>query len=640
MAEQTKARLNFVQIPQSLYDELQTKAENTLYFCPDTQRIHLADKVMSRPVQIVSEIPAERVAGNIYYCDGSLYYDDGAVAKSVSGEQDLFDEYSNSASASVKKISQEYLPDIQFQGKSLKDSNGNVVSGIGKSINFIGIGNVTVDDNGNITVRLGENLNSSEFEKTDGVTNGTCKVSGGVPSTYNQLPGNVDVKCVRKADSPVIKFATNGEVHLVGGEEFTVKVYDEASNSNSYKVGPILLSDFITENADGTKTIKSTSKDYSNGAVTLKVTGFGVEANSDRGATDYSATLTFEIALANTSMTQNYVSFVIAQTNGKTYTSSRLLYYITDTSVPSTTVSLSETKAKATVSGLTVLTNYSVTCTATADLVTPASSANNTGHIAFDIVNSWTASTDTTKNITLNGNNTYSSTLSCVVNNGIQTGIKIGAKADNINGYGSVSYATIDGTYLVDKHTIGTTDDLNEAFDNESYRLTTAYGEWVSSTSLAADSGEGKTGLMIYGGKLQYPAGDFSACDNGESLVQPNYDNCSGTRTYIRKFTKTGSLGGGTLTIGNDTISGSTLKNKIDGGVLKIEVAKDTHDKWYDVTKLVKDGGIGTGFNYSTNSAVISFAFTDGTSASDVYVRITMTKDTSIKLTSIAVDLA
>lgn len=643
MAE-TKAKLNFVQIPQSLYDGLTTKASNTLYFCPDTQRIHLGDKTMSRPVQIVSKIPAQRVAGNIYYCDGSLYYDNGSEAKSVSGEQDLFDEYSNSTSTSVKKISQEYLPDIQFQGKPLKDSSNKVVSGIGRSINFIGIGDVTVDDNGNITVRLGENLNSSEFGKTDGTTNGTCKVSTGIPSTYNSLTGNVDAKCIVKSTTNVVKFVTNGEIHLVGEEKFVVKITDSAKNTTSYSVGPIKLSDFIT-NEVVTKT-EETYTSNNGGVVTLGVTSFGVEANSDKGATDYSASIAFSVDFAKISgIAQGYISVEITQDEktGK-YTGNNLFYYVTDTTTPSTTVTLTETKTEVTTSGLTSLTAYTVACKAeTNGMMTPASAGDSKGYIYFDVTGSWSSQADKEVSITLGSAASYNSTLNFPVNDGIQTGIKVGAKSKNINGYGPLTEKEITGTYLVDKHTTGTTDDLNEAFDNESYRLTEEYAAWTSSTSLVDTDAVGKTALMVFGGKLQYPTGDYSGCDNGKGLTQPNYDDCSGIRKYIRKFTKTGSLGGGSLTIGHDAISGATLKSAIDGGSLKIEVAKNTHDKWYDVTKLVKDGGIGTGFGYGSNdstSATISFAFTDGTSASDVYVRITLTKGSTVKLTSIVADLA
>ena len=648
MAE-TKAKLNFVQISQSLYDGLATKASNTLYFCPDTQRIHLGDKTMSRPVQVVGEIPAQRVAGNIYYCDGSLYYDNGEEVKSVSGEQDLFDEYSNSTSTSVKKISQEYLPDIQFQGKPLKDSANNVVSGIGRSINFIGIGNVTVDDDGNITVRLGENLNSSVFGSTnDGVTDGSCYMFN-APTVQYTLPGGTEAVVLKKSSTAAL-FKTRAKVHMENGESYTVVVKNttEGKTIGTYSIGP------VNKLTDGE--INSNNNTYTNGPVTLTLSNFTIEENSEKGATGYSANLEFAIRLDNIAELNNgYVTVEIKQGDDtkNAYKGNNLFYYVTTTDVkPVTTATISTTQTKVVTSGISALSSCSVKCSATATNVAyPATYAAQKLQFYFDALNSWSSTADKSDAVSLSSteqNNltkdtTWTRESSFAVKDGKHTGsnISISAKAGNVNGYGEVATVTLNKNLLIDSHTKGTTNALSEPFDNETYRVNNSFETWNSANVL----GDGE--LMVYGGKLQYPTGTYVGYNDGlESIVgsnQPDYSSMTGTRYYIRKFTKTGSLGGGSLTIGHDAISGATLKSAIDGGSLKIEVAKNTHDKWYDVTKLVKDGGIGTGFGYGSNgstSATISFAFTDGTSASDVYVRITLTQGSTVKLTSITADLA
>lgn len=99
----TKARMNFVQLTQTIYNGLDTRDVNTLYFCTDTNRIYLGTVLMSRPAQVVDTLPESGQLLNTVYIkttDGTIWYYDGTKYNKVGGS----DAAVTSVSVAGKKL--------------------------------------------------------------------------------------------------------------------------------------------------------------------------------------------------------------------------------------------------------------------------------------------------------------------------------------------------------------------------------------------------------------------------------------------------------------------------------------------------------------------------------------------------------
>ena len=99
----TKARMNFVQLTQTIYNGLDTRDANTLYFCTDTNRIYLGTALMSRPAQVVGTLPESGQLLNTVYIkttDGTIWYYDGTKYNKVGGS----DAAVTSVSVADKKL--------------------------------------------------------------------------------------------------------------------------------------------------------------------------------------------------------------------------------------------------------------------------------------------------------------------------------------------------------------------------------------------------------------------------------------------------------------------------------------------------------------------------------------------------------
>lgn len=99
----TKARMNFVQLTQTIYNGLDTRDANTLYFCTDTNRIYLGTTLMSRPAQVVGTLPESGQLLNTVYIkttDGTIWYYDGTKYNKVGGS----DAAITSVSVADKKL--------------------------------------------------------------------------------------------------------------------------------------------------------------------------------------------------------------------------------------------------------------------------------------------------------------------------------------------------------------------------------------------------------------------------------------------------------------------------------------------------------------------------------------------------------
>ena len=498
------------------------------------------------------------------------------------------------------------MPDLKFQGQD--------VGKLAKSINIVGVGNVSVDDDGNVTIRLGENLNSSSFNTKDSnETNGTASASYTTTGSRTLADGtsaNVWLLGTNK-----ITINTAGKIHfdddtttfvlVVGGKTFTF--------------GPITKS--------------TTYKDAAQTGAQLVVSNWGAEAKSATGATGYSANVSFTINVESLGLTTDgYVDLSLKHMKagaivGKEYAISNMFYLVNDTTTKanatSATVSLSATTSNVkTLSGVSYLTGGTVTYTATVDHVgVPATNGATTSPVTFDN-SGWAA--DKTADVAYNAT-TASATASLVTGQYASTATTVAVSAKNVNGTGTTTSASLGKALLVDTATATASTDTIEYFDTEAKRLQSDMSTaWVSTTSLAAASGEGATGLMIKGGQLKYPAGTFTGCNDGFGGIvganQPDYSGCTGERFYARKFVKTGSIPSATFTL-THTASIATFIDAASTAATKmwVEVSKNG-TVWYDINTA----GIGTARNLGTTSSSFTFEFTDGVATGGMFFRIRM----------------
>lgn len=120
----TKARMNFVQLTQALYNSLGTWDTNTLYFCKDTNRIYLGTDLMSRPAQVVATLPESGQLLNTVYIktsDGTIHYWDGTQYNKVGG--------SDAAITNVS-IANKKLTTVTAGGTTVEKRIGGLFNGI------------------------------------------------------------------------------------------------------------------------------------------------------------------------------------------------------------------------------------------------------------------------------------------------------------------------------------------------------------------------------------------------------------------------------------------------------------------------------------------------------------------------------
>lgn len=530
----------------------------------------------------------------------------------------------------ANKLNDAYAPVLKF--------NGSEVGVLNNEINVIGDGSVSVV-NGVVTLRLGPNLNSSAFNTTDGHADrgGALAVASGIP-TANKVLSNGVAKAVWVTGGDVSVNTTKNGNAVTSSNKINAFHFDSAETTfdvtvgaHTWSIGPIT--------GNGTY-----SNEPGSSAPLVEIVVSNWTAEPKTGATGYCANVVFTIAIGDIGLVDGEYTIVIQHvgSNGAAKFTSGKFYIVNDGETKAVasnaTVALTGTSAK-TISGVSYLTAGTVTASADiADAFTPASSGANGSSVTYDI-NGW-ASDPSADNLTYteNGKSTASSTT---LTNGQYasdaTTVKI--TPSNINGSGTAVTASLGKALLIDKTAQGVGTDLSEPFESETRRLNEALEAWDSTDSLA-DGAAGAEGLMIKSGALLYPTGNYVGCNDGFNNIvganQPDYSACTGERSYIRKFYKNASLGGGTFTITHS----KSLSAFATAGTLKLEVSKNGSD-WYDITKLVKDGGIGTAFSWGASSTSITFAFTDGAADKNIYARIAMASSSvDVQITNLEANLA
>lgn len=362
------------------------------------------------------------------------------------------------------------MPDLKFQGQD--------VGKLAKSINIVGVGNVTVDDDGNVTIRLGENLNSSSFNTKDSSeTNGTASASYTTTGTRTLADGTS--ANIWLLGTNTVTITTAGKIHF----DDTTTTFVLVVGDKTFTLGPISKSDTYTDAAQA--------------GAKLVVTNWGAEAKAATGATGYSANVTFTINIEALGFADGYVDLSLKHMKagaivGKEYAVSNMFYLVNETTqkanATAATVTLSATASNVKVlSGVSYLTGGTVTYTATVDHVgVPATNGATTSPVTFDCAG-WAV--DKTADVAYNATSA-SATASLVTGQYASTATTVTATAKNINGAGTTASASLGKALLVDTTTVKASTDTIEYFDTETKRLqsdmTTA---WVSATSLAAASG-------------------------------------------------------------------------------------------------------------------------------------------------------
>ena len=530
----------------------------------------------------------------------------------------------------ASKLNDAYAPVLKF--------NGTAVGVLNNEINVIGDGSVSVV-NGVVTLRLGPNLNSSAFNTSDGHADrgGALAVASGIP-TANKVLSNGVTKAVWMTGGDVSVNTTKNGNAVTSSNKINAFHFDSAETTfdvtvgtHTWSIGPIT--------GNGTY---SNEPGSDNPLVEIVVSNWTAEPKT--GATGYCANVVFTIAIGDMGLIDGEYTIVIQHvgSNGAAKFTSGKFYIVNDdvtkAVASNAAVTLTGTSAK-TISGVSYLTAGTVTASADiANAFTPASSGANGSSIAYDI-NGW-ASDPSADNLTYTENGKSAASSTTLIDGQYAsdaTTVKI--TPSNINGNGTAVTASLGKALLIDKTSQGTGTDLTEPFESETRRLTEALGAWDSTWSLA-DGADGDEGLMIKSGALIYPTGTYTDCNDGFNNIvganQPDYSACTGVRSYVRKLYKNASLGGGIFTISHN----KSLSSFVTAGTLTLEVSKDG-STWYDITKLVKDGGIGTAFTWGSTSTSITFAFTNGTADKNIYVRIAMASSSvDVQITNLEANLA
>lgn len=153
----TKARMNFVQLTQALYNSLGTWDANTLYFCKDTNRIYLGTDLMSRPAQVVATLPESGQLLNTVYIktsDGTIHYWDGAQYNKVGG--------SDAAITNVS-IANKKLTTVTAGGTTVEKRIGGLFNGITYANGVLTLSTTTDDGASNSSAEASVNIPVEQY---------------------------------------------------------------------------------------------------------------------------------------------------------------------------------------------------------------------------------------------------------------------------------------------------------------------------------------------------------------------------------------------------------------------------------------------------------------------------------------------
>lgn len=466
-------------------------------------------------------------------------------------------------------------------------------------VQFIGDCKVTYKNDGSIVIRIGENLNSSNYNTTDGQTNGTASLT--TPNGTSCWLANDSAVTLLK-NTGTYTSTTADKVHFPDntGATFTVVTSDE-----TYTFGPITGNGiYNAKNSSNTEVAD----------VTLTVSNFGDETKAADGATGYCGNISISIpatTIANgTSKNVSITKITCTNSEGTfNYTPTANTRWLeTDTTtkptVTSGAVTFTSTSTKQE-SGVTYVTSAKMKVDVTGTNFKTPAYENNVGTITGTGFN-----TQTIVKSELTSNTAASKTFG--LNNGAYICNQVSVTMKNINGSSDAKVIDINPDVKVLQYT-------QSGSINEANRLQSSLAAWDSSKDLATiDNGNG---LQVANGLIIYPATDYTGYNSNAGLgtvaTQPNYSKTTGEKTYIQKFTKSGTIMGGTVTL---TSVAST--NGLCGSAFDVYVWNgSSSDSWQKISKV--GDGIGTEVSCGTTTT-LKFSFTQALDYGKdfVYVKI------------------
>ena len=519
------------------------------------------------------------------------------------------------------------------------------------NIKFIGNCEVKYGDDGKITIRIGDNVNSSLYNGTDGISNATVTGTrtgdtAGVPSAgYSNVSGangSTSFQIFQAGDTITattgttaaqaggLTDGTNGTTtHFDDNQNGTFKVYIKKNgNEEVYIVGPI--------NESKTYYGKLNGEGNDVTGIACTVTNWGEEAMSAKGATGYMGNVNFTLTPADIYGDSTAFQVVkiemcegdsaVATWNADASVNGTYIY-IKDTDLPGTPTGAdytlnATTKSESGVTFLTPASTITATATGMKNIGYPAATTNkanvspNSGNAWFTALNdtatadftTWTTVKDTTMSFSKSG-------IALLAGKFENPQVVIYGINYEGNGAPATSAKTNNKMWVY-----GTVPTDSNITDNRWLEDFSAKSDYAN-VDLTSDT----TALQVYQGYLKYPNVNYSAYNVIAGATNPNYSACTGDRYYYMKFSKPGSMPKGSI----DILSKASIASDISSGNLVVEVAKTVGGTWYNVcfgqtpTIGTADSTFGNPTS-GTATSKLNFVFTDGDAVNELYVRITM----------------
>jgi hypothetical protein len=444
------------------------------------------------------------------------------------------------------KISDDLLPGVTFNNKG-KDTNFIM----GSNIKFIGNCNVVKDETtGQLIIRIGDNLNSSTFNNTDGITTGTAKYSDNTNSypVSRVTKAAGDQSIWKKGTNDVVTITTNEKIHFDDATKtiFTVKV-TSAGTITTYNCGP------VTGNGN-----------FGTAPCVLTVSDWADETKSSEGATGYMANISIALTLSSIVTKEGSVSFEVscAGTSGAlAYKPDAVAYFIVDGATKPTVSNFTAkltTHATQTYGGITSVKSGTVTYVATvANLNAPATDAE--GGASIEITNDgFAAGVSKVAQTTYDGTITKTGTLTTTTKTYAAGDFDATFTAWNINSSASAT-ATLtdkDGNAFTKLYVDAATPAASILSTNRVTLASTTKADKVAYTDSAAPA-DGD--LMVYQAALQYPSAFIDNTVFGNSgYTAPS---TTGDKAALFWFSASGTENSCTLTINGSGLNGANVKS-------------------------------------------------------------------------------
>ena len=445
-----------------------------------------------------------------------------------------------------KVIKADYLPEIVFNNKGTDETKT-----MGPKIKFIGNCNVVQDPStGELTIRIGDNLNSSTFNNTDGITTGTATYSDN-NSTYpvtriTKAAGSQSIW--KKGTNDVVTITTTEKIHFDDATKttFTVKVTANGE-TYTYSCGP------VTGNGN-----------FGSAPCILTVSNWAAETKSSEGATGYMANISIALTLSNIVTTEGSVSFEVscAGTAGAlAYKPAAVAYFIvdgdTDPSVSGFTAKLTS-HATQTYGGITSVKSGTVTYAATvANLNAPATDA--AAGASIQVTNDgFAAGVSKVAQTTYDGTITKTGALTTTTKTYATGDFDATFTAWNINSSASASttLTDADGNAITKLYVDAATPNSSILSGNRVTLASTTKADKAAYTDSAAPA-DGD--LMVYQAALQYPQAFIDNTVFGNSgYTAPS---TTGDKAALFWFSASGTENTCTLTINGSGLTGTNVKS-------------------------------------------------------------------------------